>query len=262
MHKPIKIVELNSSKQKDLECWFQTALGRSLLASQRQTLATIIQNFFGVMQLEIGVSHRVPVGNASNIGNKFCVIPEWTTDLPANILISQSDELALESDSVDLVILHHTLDFAKDPHQTLREATRILKSTGHLVVLGFNPISSWGFRKLVNRGRKAPWNNRFISGNRVADWLTLLHFEVGELAYHYYGLPFDKAPLLRQFMWLNNILNTKVPLGAYYVLSAQKQTFSWIQRKQRWRPAAQAVGLRLTSSRNVKNFRAKNETSK
>lgn len=262
MQKSINVVELNSTKQKDLECWFQSALGRSLLASQRQVLASIIQNFFGVMQVEIGVSHRVPVGNASNIGNKYFVIPEWTSDLPANILVSQSDELSLESDSVDLVILHHTLDFAKDPHQTLREATRILRSTGHLVLLGFNPISAWGLRKLLNRGRQAPWNNRFISGKRVEDWLTLLHFEVGELAYHYYGLPFDKTPLLRQFMWLNNVLNTKVPLGAYYILSAQKQTFSRIQQKQRWRPAPQAVGLRLTSSRNVKNFSSKNETNK
>ncbi len=256
------VVKSLDSKQKDLECWFQSALGRSLLASQRHALANIIPNYYGVVQVEVGVSHRVPVGNASNIGNKYCVIPEWTTDLPANVLISQADELAFESDSVDLVILHHTLDFAKDPHQCLREATRILKSTGHLILIGFNPSSAWGIRKLLNRNKSAPWNNRFISGKRVADWLTLLHFEVGELAYHYYGLPFNKTALMRQFMWLNNILNTKVPLGAYYIISAQKQTFSWIQRKKRWRAPTQAVGLRLTSSRNVKNFRSKAESSK
>jgi SAM-dependent methyltransferase len=251
----------HATRQKTLEYWFQSALGRSLLANQRQVLSGILHHYFGVVQVEIGVSHRIPVGNPSNIGNKYCVIPEWSSDLPANTLVSSSDELAFESDSVDLVILHHTLDFAKDPHQTLREATRILKSTGYLVLIGFNPVSSWGLRKVLKRKKTAPWNNRFISGNRVADWLTLLHFEVGELAYHYYGLPFDRVAIMRQFMWLNNILNTKVPLGAYYILTAQKQTFSWIQRKKRWRAPSQAVGLRLTSSRNVKNFRSKPQSS-
>ncbi len=260
----ISIVSISSEtrddKQHDLECWFQSALGRSLLANQRQAVASVIQSFYGVVQLEVGVSHRIPMGNSSNIGIKYCVIPTWTTDLPGNVLVSQADELALDNDSVDLVILHHTLDFAKNPHQILREVTRVLKSTGHLIIIGFNPTSSWGVRKLLNRNRKAPWNNRFITGQRVVDWLNLLHFEIGELAYHYYGLPFNRSALLRQFMWLNNILNAKVPLGAYYILSAQKQSFSWVQRKQRWRPAAKAVGLRLTSSRNVRNLRSESDT--
>ena len=97
----------NISKQKALENWFQSALGRSLLANQRELIATAIQGFFGVIQAEVGVSHRVPVGNPSNISHKFFVIPEWASDLPSNVLISESDELSLETGSVDLVILHH-----------------------------------------------------------------------------------------------------------------------------------------------------------
>lgn len=252
----------NVSKQKELENWFQTALGRNLLASQRDLIAAIIQKYFGVIQAEIGVSHRVPVGNPSNIVHKFFIIPEWTTDLPPNVLVSESSELGLEAGSVDLVILHHSLDFAKDPHQTLREASRILKSTGHLVIIGFNPTSLWGLRKLFNRNKKAPWNNRFMSGNRLADWLNLLHFQVSDIEHHYYGLPFNKLSLLKQFLWLDNVLNPKVPLGAYYILSAQKQTFSRIQNRQRWKQPAQAVGMRLSSSRNVYSISHKPKAKK
>lgn len=254
--------EMNVSKQKDLENWFQTTLGRNLLSSQRKIIAATIHNYFGVIQAEIGVSHRVPVGNPSNIVHKFFVIPEWSSDLPSNVLVSESDELSLESGSVDLVILHHSLDFAKDPHQTLREASRVLKSTGHLVIVGFNPSSLWGLRKLFNRNKKAPWNNRFISGNRLSDWLNLLHFQVSDIAHHYYGLPFNKLSMLKHFLWLDNILNPKVPLGAYYILSAQKQTFSRIQNQQRWKQPAQAVGLRLSSSRNVYSISKKIQTKK
>lgn len=250
-----EVTEGGHSRQQELECWFQSTLGRSLLASQRQIIANIIPNFFGFMQIELGVSHRVPMGNSSNIGNKYLVIPEWVGDLPTNVLVSETDELSLDTDSVDLLILHHTLDYATDPHQTLREAARVLKSTGHLVLIGFNPTSVWGFRRLFNRAKKAPWNNRFISGKRVEDWLNLLHFEVGELAYHYYGLPFNNGAY-KQFMWLNNIINTQVPLGAYYILSAQKQTFSRIQQKQHWLRSTPAVGLRLSGTSNVKNFKS------
>ncbi len=262
MQKLTKPVTLNSSKQIDLELWFQTALGRNLLANQRELITSVIKSYFGVFQVEIGVSHRVPVGNASNIAHKYFVIPEWSADLPANILVSESDELSLDSGSVDLVILHHSLDFAKDPHQTLREASRVLKSTGHLVILGFNPTSLWGIRKLFNRRKLAPWNNRFISGNRLSDWLNLLHFQVSDIEYHYYGLPFNRFSMLKQFLWLDNILNPKVPLGAYYILSAQKQTYSRIQNKQRWKQPAKAVGLSLSSSRNIYNISQKPKTKK
>lgn len=260
MRNLLKVISPNISKQKALEDWFQSALGRSLLASQRELIATTIQRFFGVVQAEIGVSHRVPVGNPSNIAHKFFVIPEWSVDLPANVLVSESDELSLETGSVDLVILHHALDFTKDPHQTLREASRVLKSTGHLVIVGFNPTSLWGIRKLFNRSKQAPWNNRFISGNRLSDWLNLLHFQVSDIEHHYYGLPFNKLGLLKQFLWLDNILNPKVPLGAYYILSAQKQTFSRVQNRQRWSQPAKAVGLSLSSPRNVYNIRQNSKT--
>lgn len=247
------------SHQKDLECWFQTALGRSLLANQRSVISSIIQPYFGVFQAEIGVSHRVPVGNPSSITHKYFIMPEWSSDLPSNVLISESDEIALDTGSVDLVILHHTLDFAKDPHQTLREASRVLKSTGHLVIIGFNPTSLWGLRKVFNRSKQAPWNSRYISGKRISDWLNLLHYQVSDVAYHYYGLPFNKIRLLKKLLWLGNLLNPKVPLGTYYIMSAQKQTFSRVQKKQRWNSPSKAVGLSLSSSRNVYRLNRKND---
>lgn len=250
------------SKQSQLEDWFQSSLGRSLLANQRAAIADSIQSYFGVIQAEIGVSHRVPVGNPSNIAHKFFVIPEWSPDLPGNVLVSESDELSLETGSVDLVILHHALDFAKNPHQTLREASRVLKSTGHLIIVGFNPMSFWGMRKLLNRKKQAPWNNRFITGKRIIDWLNLLHYQVGNIEHHYYGLPFNRRSLIKQFLWLDAVLNPKVPLGAYYILSAQKQTFSRIQQQKRWKQPAKAVGLSLSSSRNVYSITRKNSQKK
>lgn len=246
--------EALKTKQKQLELWFQSALGRNLLCDQRAHIEAKIHRLFGYHQAEIGVSHRVPVGNPSSLGHKFYVLPEWEQDLPLNTVISSSSELAIDSDTLDLVILHHTLDFSSAPHQALREAARVLKSSGHMVLIGFNPLSAWGFRKLIGPSTQAPWNHRFISGKRIEDWLNLLDFRVGDIEYSYYGLPFNNAAMLGRMMWLNSILNSKVPLGAYYIVSAQKQVGSRVNNFSKWRRKAKVVGMPLASSRHTRGL--------
>jgi len=237
--------------QKELEFWFQTTLGRSLLASQRAVIEQKIHRLFGVYQLEVGVSHRVPVGNPSTLGHKFCLLPRWESDLPENTVVSTSDEIAIDHDVADLVILHHALDFSSDPHQTLREASRVLKSSGHLLIVGFNPTGFWGLRKQLSRAFNAPWNNRFISGRRIEDWLNLLDFKVDGLEYHFFAPPVNSQRVTNLFIWLDSVLNSKVPLGAYYIVLAQKQVGSRISVAPRWRKKANVVGLPLANrSRN------------
>lgn len=250
-----KVSDDNSSKQKQLELWFQSALGRNLLADQRLKIASKIHRLFGYHQAEIGVSHRVPVGNPSSLGHKFYVLPQWEPDLPDNSIVSSSEELALESETQDVVILHHALDFSVAPHQTLREAARVLKSSGTIVIVGFNPLSSWGVRKVFGRSQQAPWNHRFISGKRIEDWLNLLDFRLDGASYHYYGLPFNNSGLLRRFLWLDKVLNSKVPLGAYYLISAQKQLGSRINNYSKWRRGAKVVGMPLASSSHSRSLK-------
>ncbi len=239
--------------QKQLELWFQSALGRSLLASQRRQLEKSINRLFGYHQAEIGVSHRVPVGNPSNLGHKFYVLPELEPDLPENVIVSRSDELAIDCGTLDLVILHHALDFSPNPHQTLREAARVLKPNGHLVIVGFNPFSLWGARRMFVRSKQAPWNNRFISGRRIEDWLNLLDFKVKTPAYFYYGLPYNNSALLRRMMWLDKVLDSRVPLGAYYMIKAQKQVLSRLRSYPTWRQKAKVVGMPLANINAAEN---------
>lgn len=228
----------------ELECWFQSALGRALLASQRKTIDAATRGFFGFHQAEIGVSHRTPVGNLTNLGNKFFVANQWVEGLPENCIVSPHDELALEHDVADLVIMHHALDVSPNPHQTLREASRILKPSGHLVLCGFNPLSSWGIRKMVSRAHRGPWGCRFISGSRIEDWLNLLDFKVGIANYHFYPLPFNQQALMTRFQVLDRVLNARVPLGAYYIVVAQKQVGMRIRNAYKWRKKkAKVVGL-------------------
>lgn len=87
--------------------------------------------------------------------------------------------LPLQSDSVDMIILPHILEFDAYRFQTMREVERVLKPEGIVVILNFNPWSLWvRYQYLWDKRLADSWNGHFIGSNRVIDWLKLLNFEV------------------------------------------------------------------------------------
>ena len=78
-----------------------------------------------------------------------------------------------------------------------------------------------------------------------------MDFKVSDPEYYFYQPPVDNPHFLNRFAWIENLLNSKVPLGAYYVIMAQKQVGSRIRVAPRWRKKAKVVGLPLAN--RVKN---------
>ena len=64
------------------------------------------------------------------------------------------DALPFDSASLDLVVLPHALELARDPHLALREVERVLVPEGRVVIVGFNPASLWGVRQRLGRLRR------------------------------------------------------------------------------------------------------------
>ena len=60
-------------------------------------------------------------------------------------------DLPFEAQSVDLLVMPHTLEFTSDPHRLLREAERVLMPEGRLIILGFNSLSLWGARQSLGK---------------------------------------------------------------------------------------------------------------
>lgn len=87
--------------------------------------------------------------------------------------------LPLQSNSVDMIILPHILEFDAYRFQTMREVERVLKPEGVVVILNFNPLSLWvRYQYLWDKRLADSWRGHFISRHRVIDWLKLLNFEV------------------------------------------------------------------------------------
>ena len=88
---------------------------------------------------------------------------------------AKSYALPIQSNSVDMIIVPHLLEFDSSRFQTFRELERILKPEGILLVLNFNPWSFWvRYQYLLDKRLAYSWRGNFISRSRLFDWLKLL----------------------------------------------------------------------------------------
>lgn len=92
---------------------------------------------------------------------------------------ADSCQLPLKCDSVDMILLPHTLEFDADHLHTMREVERVLKPEGVLVILNFNPWNYWiNYQKYWKCRQLERFKGRLIRRSRLLDWLKLLNFEV------------------------------------------------------------------------------------
>jgi len=143
------------------------------------------------------------------------------------VRVAHFEELPFDSQSIDLIVLPHVLEFAQDPHQVLREVERVLRPEGRLTLSGFNPVSLWGARQILLRGVARPFLPRqghFIGAPRMRDWLKLLSFEIDGARYGCYRPPCRTPLWLERTRFLESAGDRWWPIcGAVYTLSAVKR---------------------------------------
>ncbi len=260
----------------ELGQWFDTALGKSVLAIEKQILSHILPTRFGYHVLFNGVGPAVELLESSPIRHKVCVSPTFNKQA-VSLLCASTTALPLENNSVDLIVLHHSLDYEQNPHGVLREMSRILIPGGSLVLVGFNPWSLWGGWKAlrVNKPFKhkhtvdakisaAPWNARFISPYRLTDWLALLEMEVDGCESGFYYPPIGRlggyvSKMLHKKGWRGlderhwgSRLKSKIlaQRGAIYVMAAKKMTTCMTPVKPKLKIRRQRVmGVSVSDSR-------------
>ncbi len=163
--------------------------------------------------------------------------------VPGAALVAEPAALALQSDSVDVMLLPHTLEFAPDPHEVLREAARVLAGEGELVVLGFDPLGSWSLRNAFTRGGCPPGIARTIPATRLADWLKLVGFEVGPAERYLYAPPIPGLRTARARGFLERMGRRAWPrFSGAYLLHARKRVHSMTPVRMRKRLRTAVIG--------------------
>jgi len=229
--------------------WFGTPLGQRFIADEQAVVAAQLDTIFGEHLVQIGQWHAPETFLAHARTQKKTLI-DWRNGTAADVLM-QSNRLAIAPDSVDAVILPHTLELVASPHALLREVGRILRADGHLIVLSFDAGGLWGARNLLSR-RGYPYAQRqLIRERRLRDWLELLSFAVGPAQHFCHALP------ITRFAWFGrapeeNWAARWLPfLGAGICVAAQKRVFPLTPVRNLWRPRRlRVVGSLVEPSTN------------
>jgi SAM-dependent methyltransferase len=204
-----------------LSKWFHTPAGRYILDWELGQFDSAVDDVFGFNAVQIGLP-EIDFLRQSRIALKV----RAGLDAGCN-LVAENERLPLASQSIDLVVLPHVLEFAEQPHQILREAERVLMPEGSIVISGFNPLSLWGAKRAFVRRheRPVPWCGRFLGLLRLKDWLSLLGFELNGGRFGCYAPPFTQTRWLQRFRFMEKAGDRWWPIcGGAYVVRAVKHT--------------------------------------
>jgi SAM-dependent methyltransferase len=198
--------------------WLASPPGSYLFAREQAYFDTAVADIFGYHALQLGLE-QVDLLRASRIPLRVQVAPRGAVGLRADFR-----DLPVESNSVDLMVLPHTLEFSEHPHQVLREVARVLRPEGHVVIAGFNPLSLWGLRRSVGRSRDFPWNGRFFHLARVKDWFALVGLEIVAGSMACYAPPCTEQKWLDRFGFMEKAGDRWWPIaGGVFFLQAIKR---------------------------------------
>ena len=236
--------------------WLKTPAGAYVLQWEQGHLDVAVADLFGFHALQLGLPelealranrmpHRwtateqaglAPSAPAGAANGAESLLGEATAPSRAAIALHcDFDALPFDSNSLDLVVLPHALELARDPHLALREVERVLVPEGRVVIVGFNPTSLWGLRQALGRWRRQLWSRtsrelflpnagEFLRYRRLRDWLRLLSFEVEDGRFGCYRMPVASLKWLERSAWMERVGERWWPVfGAVYFVVAVKR---------------------------------------
>ncbi len=167
-------------KRNFLFNWYQTPRGKLLKALEADYLKRAITVSCQQTVLQIGGLGWEDEFIDCTLYKYYTILDAKNLGCPtARQIQAKAFSLPLKSDSVDMIIVPHLLEFDSYRFQTMREIERVLKPEGIVLIMNFNPWSIWiRYQFLWERKWSDSWRGHFIGRSRVLDWLKLLNFEV------------------------------------------------------------------------------------
>lgn len=221
--------------------WLESKAGQALLQQECALARSVLERVFGDQIVQIGTWG--PAGMLLEGARTQASLILAAAEGEGGHALSLPERVAIRTDSVDAVMLPHTLELAEDPYGVLREVFRILRPDGRLIVFGMNPFSWWGARHLVSGGGYPDGLVRQISRRRMSDWLQLLNLRIDSARACYVSEPRNR--FMRVFQKSQLFANA-------YMLAATKETIpATVVRPRLGRRAALVRGLVNPTTRNV-----------
>jgi hypothetical protein len=262
-----QIIESQLSQDAWLSQMGQPVASRLLLWEQQQA-DELLADVFGYHAVQLGWP-QLQALRSNRMPHRWqaCAEFEWpnislespaamesldgeSSPTPQNLASAEGPDLWLDSrawpwqaDSLDLVVLPHTLERSADPHACLREVERVLIPEGQVLITGLNPMSLWGWK-----------GSSLIGYRRLRDWLRLLGFEVQVSRFGGWTPALGSERWMQRLSWMDTVGQRWCPiLGGVYLLMATKRVPGGrLIEGRRWRavrsPAAATAPIARSES--------------
>lgn len=155
------------NQKEQLNVWYQTSEGVRFSQRLDGVLRSTIESIFGYNAAQLTLDTPTVLKH-SPINYKINACQK------SGQVLCNGSSLPFESESLDLIILAHSLECTSDPHAVLREVERVLVGEGSLIIIGLSPLSlSYAMSRLKEIKNLT---HRYTS-RKVCEWLDVLGFE-------------------------------------------------------------------------------------
>ena len=206
-----------------LEEWYLTPAGQNLYKALQLKLEVLLPELFGYHALQIGgLADDIDLISSSKIGQKLYM----TLSTKKGNVVANPLALPFPQNTLDLIVLPHTLDISPKPHQVLREIHR---------VMGIS-------KAMLMRSQRAPWAAHFYTARRLKDWLSLLGFKL--LTIEHVGMqpPIQNEKFQQRMQFLNKAERVGLGrLGGLQILVAKKRELTLTPMLQPWKPRRRMI---------------------
>lgn len=210
---------------RQLNLWWSSTLGQLVLQVEMEKLIKVFPSIFGYHILLLGTVAQFKMIEYSVIPYQSVINPFHKDNSLTKTITASWDMLPIASNSVDLVVLPHTLDFSDHPTAVLQEACRVLIPEGRLLLFGFNPYSLWRVKSFLSLDKKAkPVNCEFKNVGFIKKELRSQGFELLDQDYFLFQPPMKNIRMMEKLGFLNKISRFGLKgLSGIYFIEAQKK---------------------------------------
>ena len=230
--------------------WVGSPQAQRLLALEAGWLRDALSGLHGNHLLYLGIDDNPRFLQRSRCSHPFRMGLPWQREMAANARMAD-DAWPFADECLDVVVMQHGLDLSARPHQMIREASRVLVSSGYLLIVGFSPISLFGLmRKSMAFSTRLPWVVNSVAAERLCDWLTLLDFRVESVTPVAHLWPLKPGPeqvvrrmdrVLAGTRWL--------PSNAYVLVARKTVAGVTPIRSRRWALPDAGFGMAVPAAR-------------
>lgn len=218
-----------------LRSFYKTLGGRIIRRVIRDRLSRMWPDIRGLRLLGAGYAAPYMAGTQEATERTLCImftgqgVHHWPEEGKNLTCLSDETNLPLETNSVDRILLIHSLEFTGFLKPAFEEFWRVLKSNGRILIIVPNRMGMWARADWTPFGRGTPY-----SSGQVEEFLKENLFVPDRREYGLFVPPFHSQTLLRSAALWEKFGGKIFPaMGGLIFVEASKQIYAGFTKKSR-----------------------------